>query len=52
VRVRQSTLSSFCGWLVTREMLIANPVAKWERPPHHREPPTQVPGTAITDSLV
>ncbi len=44
MRVRQSTLSSFCGWLVKRDVLIANPVAKLERPPHHREPPTQVPG--------
>ena len=33
-------------------MLVANPVAKLERPPNHREPPTQVPGTAIMDALV
>ena len=33
MRVRQSTVSSFCAWLVKREMLIANPVAKLERPP-------------------
>jgi integrase/recombinase XerC len=52
IRVRQSTMSSFCAWLVKREVLEANPVAKLERPPHHREPPTQVPGTAIMDALV
>jgi len=52
MRVRQSTLSSFCAWLVKRDVLVANPVAKLERPPHHREPPTQVPGTAIMDALV
>ena len=52
MRVRQSTLSSFCAWLVKRDVLAANPVAKLERPPHHREPPTQVPGTAIMDALV
>jgi len=52
MRVRQSTLSSFCAWLVKRDVLVANPVAKLERPPHHREPPTQVPGAAIMDALV
>ncbi|MGH7312379.1 MAG: hypothetical protein ACREJV_04335 [Candidatus Rokuibacteriota bacterium] len=52
MRVRQSTLSSFCAWLVKRDVLASNPVAKLERPPHHREPPTQVPGTAIMDALV
>jgi len=52
MRVRQSTLSSFCAWLVKRDGLAANPVAKLERPPHHCEPPTQVPGTAIMDALV
>ena len=52
MRVRQSTLSSFCAWLVKRDMLVANPVAKLERPPHQREPPSQVPGTAIMDALV
>jgi integrase/recombinase XerC len=52
MRVRQSTLSSFCAWLVKRDVLVANPVAKLERPPHHREPPTQVPDTAIMDALV
>lgn len=52
MRVRQSTLSSFCAWLVKREILDANPVAKLDRPPHHREPPRQVPGPAIMDALI
>ena len=52
MRVRQSTVSSLCAWLVKREVLAANPVAKLERPPHHREPPKQVPGSAIMDALV
>ena len=52
MRVRQSTVSSFCAWLVKREVLSANPVAKLERPPHHREPPRQVPGSSIMDALV
>ncbi len=52
MRVRQSTLSSFCGWLVKRDVLAANPVAKLERPPHHCEPPKQIPGSSIMDALV
>ena len=52
MRVRQSTVSSFCAWLVKREMLTANPVMKLERPPHHREPPRQIPGPSIMDALV
>ena len=52
MRVRQSVVSSFCAWLVKREVLAANPVAKLERPPHHREPPTQVPVSSIMDALV
>jgi integrase/recombinase XerC len=50
--VRQSTVSSFCGWLVKRDVLAANPVAKLDRPPHHREPPRQVPGPSIMDALI
>ena len=52
MRVRQSTVSSFCAWLIKREVLTANPVAKLERPPHHREPPNQIPGPSIMDALV
>src|SRR5437773_3524518 len=52
MRVRQSTLSSFCAWLVKRDVLNATPIAKLERPPHHREPPKQIPGPSIMDALV
>jgi len=52
MRVRQSVVSSFCAWLVKREVLAANPVARLERPPHHQEPPKQVPGSSIMDALV
>jgi site-specific recombinase XerC len=44
MRVRQSALSSLCSWLVKRNILTANPVAKLDRPPHRKEPPRQVPG--------
>jgi site-specific recombinase XerD len=37
---------------VKRDVLNANPVAKLERPPHHREPPQQIPGSSIMDALV
>src|SRR5262245_14935333 len=52
IRVRQCTLSSFCAFLVKRQLLAANPVALLDRPPHHREPPTQVPGADIMDASV
>lgn len=52
MRMRQSVLSSFCAWLVKRQVLPANPVAQLDRPPHRREAPTQVPGPAIMDALV
>jgi integrase/recombinase XerC len=52
MRVRQSTLSSFCAWLVKRGVLAANPVATLERPPHRPEPPAQVPGSSLMDALV
>ena len=52
MRVRQSVVSSFCAWLVKREVLVANPVASLERPPHRREPPKQVPGASLMDALV
>ena len=52
LRTRQCTLSSFCGWLVKRGTLTANPVAKLDRPPHRREAPKQVPGPALMDALV
>jgi len=52
MRVRQSTLSSLCAWLVKRGYLESNPVARLDRPPHRREAPRQVPGTPIMDALI
>lgn len=52
MRARQSTLSSFCAWLVKRGPLVANPVARMDRPRHRREAPRQVPGSAIMDALI
>jgi integrase/recombinase XerC len=52
MRVRQSTLSSLCAFLVKRGHLDANPVARLDRPPHRREAPRQVPGPSIMDALV
>src|SRR5258707_4346130 len=52
MRVRQSTLSSLCAWLVKRGYLDINPVARLDRPPRRREAPRQVPGAAIMDALV
>jgi site-specific recombinase XerD len=52
MRVRQSTLSSFCAFLVKRGHLETNPVARLDRPPHRREAPRQVPGPAMMDELI
>src|SRR3989442_8339635 len=52
MRARQSTVSSFCSWLVKRGMLQANPVARLDRPPHRKEPPRQVPGPELMDQLI
>jgi site-specific recombinase XerD len=52
MRVRQSTLSSLCAFLVKRGHLASNPVARLDRPPHRYEAPRQVPGSAIMDALV
>ena len=52
LRARQSTVSSFCTWLVKRSALSANPVAKLDRPPFRRDPPSQVPGADVMDALV
>lgn len=52
MRVRQSTLSSLCAWLVKRGLLPANPVSQLDRPPHRQEAPTQVPGPPIMDALI
>ncbi len=52
MRTRQSTLSSFCTWLVKREALQANPVAGMDRPPHRIEAPKQVPTPSLMDALI
>jgi integrase/recombinase XerC len=52
MRSRQSTLSSLCAWLVKRESLTENPVAKLDRPRYERTPPKQVPGAELMDALV
>src|SRR5215831_13124709 len=51
LRCRMATLSSFCTWLVKRQLLDANPVAPIDRPPRHEEPPA-VPGPGIMDALI
>src|SRR5439155_16553894 len=51
MRVRQSTLSSLCAFLVKRGHLDTNPVARLDRPPHRREARRQVPGPSIMDAL-
>ena len=52
LRTRQATLSSLCAWLVKRDILVSNPVAKMDRPPHRSEPPTQVPSGTLMDALI
>ena len=52
MRVRQSTVSSFCLWLVKREFLATNPVEKLDRPKPQRQPPPGVPEGALMDALV
>lgn len=39
LRCRLSTLSSFCGWLVKRGQLAANPTVPIDRPPREGAPP-------------
>ena len=52
MRTRQSTVSSFCAWLVKREILNANPVRCMDRPPQRLEPPKQVPTARLMDALI
>jgi site-specific recombinase XerD len=52
MRVRQSTVSSFCLWLVKRELLATNPVEKLDRPKPQRKPPPGVPEATLMDALV
>ena len=51
LRCRQAVLSSFCNWLVKRNLLSLNPILRMDRPPHERKPPA-VPGPGIMDALV
>src|SRR5262245_22078187 len=52
ILIRQSALSSLCNLLVHGGALPANPVAKFDRHPHLKEPLRQVPGPEIMDRLV
>jgi len=51
LRCRQAAVSSFCNWLVKRNFLPGNPVAKMDRPPRQWTPPA-VPSTSIMDALI
>jgi len=51
LRCRQAMLSSFCNWLVKRNLLGANPVLKMDRPPRQTRPPA-VPSTALMNALI
>jgi site-specific recombinase XerD len=51
LRCRLSTLSSFCGWLVKRGHLAANPTVPIDRPPREAAMPA-VAGPAIMDALI
>ncbi|MGH7182663.1 MAG: hypothetical protein ACREJN_11890, partial [Nitrospiraceae bacterium] len=52
MRTRQSTLSSFCSWLVKRGVIQADLVAAMNRPPDRMEPTRQVPTPALMDALI
>jgi integrase/recombinase XerC len=52
IRIRQSTLSSFCAWLVKREILPVNPILGMDRPPRRMEPPKQIPTPRLMDALI
>ena len=52
MRVRQSTVSSLCLWLVKRELIATNPVEKLDRPKLQRRSPPGVPDGALMDALV
>jgi integrase/recombinase XerC len=52
MRSRQSTVSSFCAWLVKRGVVATNPVASMDRPPHRPQPPGQIPTPALMDALI
>jgi len=52
MRVRQSTVSSLCFWLVKRDLLTTNPVEKLDRPKLQRRSPPGVPDGTLMDALV
>ena len=52
MRARQSTVSSFCTWLLKRKVLSANPVLQLDRPPQRRERRSKSPAPAIMDALI
>ncbi len=51
LRCRQAMLSSFCNWLVKRNLLAVNPILKMDRPPRQSMPPA-VPSAAIMDAVI
>jgi site-specific recombinase XerD len=51
LRCRLSTLSSFCAWLMKREVLATNPVVGIDRPPRQTVNPA-VPAPVVMDALV
>ena len=51
LRCRQAMLSSFCNWLVKRNLLAANPILKMDRPPRQTVPPA-VPSAVIMDAVI
>jgi integrase/recombinase XerC len=51
LRLRVSTLSSFCVWLIKRELLSANPLAQIDRPVRQESVPA-VPAPSLMDALV
>ena len=52
MRVRQSAVSSFCIWLVKRDLLPTNPIEKVDRPKVDRKLPRGVPESTLMDALV
>ena len=45
-------MSSFCIWLVKRDLLPTNPVEKLDRPKVERMPPRGVPESTLMDALM
>jgi site-specific recombinase XerD len=51
LRLRVSTLSSFCAWLIRRDLLTVNPLAQIDRPACQDSVPA-VPAPSLMDALV